>query len=346
MSLKRCLLVALVLTGCSSADEEVPILPPSLVHTFGPFELAVGEEVTDRCVSWTVHNPDTIYVNAVEMTAGVGFHHSNWFYVPEDRFDGPDGVWPCEERGFNEAIAAGSGGVLYAQSTQSTHEVQQFPEGAALAVPPGSRVIASVHLLNATAEPLTTQLDLALRGLPEGTAPSVLLAGMSFEYTALALPPKSRSEFSTTCDLSERHESQLHRPVDFDIYWVLPHYHALGAGFRLEAVGDDGAETIFDTGDTVGHAWGKMLEPRFSMIGYTGVRLTCRYDNPRDETVGWGNGDQEMCVMLAFTSSEHLWGGGVLDGEPGEPTMAGDVAHFEQDCFVISYPASHNRPPE
>ena len=31
--------------------------------------------------------------------------------------------------------------------------------------------------------------------------------------------------------------------------------------------------------------------------------------------MGWGIGDQEMCVFLAFTDDTHKWVGGVLEGD-------------------------------
>ena len=49
-------------------------------------------------------------MNAVEMRADPGWHHSNWMFVPEVRFRGDDGTWDCDEREFNEVSAALSGG--------------------------------------------------------------------------------------------------------------------------------------------------------------------------------------------------------------------------------------------
>ena len=64
-------------------------------------------------------------------------------------FDGPDGTWRCDDarlrRGGRRASPAAS---LFAQSTQATHEVQQFPPGVAIVIPAHSRIVAGTHLLN------------------------------------------------------------------------------------------------------------------------------------------------------------------------------------------------------
>ena len=88
---------------------------------------------------------------------GPGFHHSNWLFVPASNpatgvigpFDGPDGTFTCADRGFDQAVAALKGGVLFAQSTQAQHDVQKFPAGAVIQIPAHSKIVATIHLLNA-----------------------------------------------------------------------------------------------------------------------------------------------------------------------------------------------------
>ena len=89
----------------------------------------------------TLHNTETVYVNTVELTTGPGFHHSNWFFVPEHIFAGEDGTFNCDDRNWDLAAAAATGGVLFAQSTQSTSEVQAFPAGYAIPLTPKSKLI-------------------------------------------------------------------------------------------------------------------------------------------------------------------------------------------------------------
>ncbi|HVV85864.1 MAG TPA: hypothetical protein VHE35_22550 [Kofleriaceae bacterium] len=309
------------------------------VYHFGPYTLASGEEHAAQCVSVTLHNELPMFANEITLTTGPGFHHSNWFWVPEDHYAGPDGTWPCSERGFDEPLAAAVGGVLFAQSTQATDESQAFPPGVAIPIPPHAKIVAGVHLLNASDEAVDTSLDLTVHTIPEDQL-QVQLAGLSFTDQALDLPAGRRSSFTVDCDFDRIHQQQLGRPPDFHIYWVLPHYHTLGRGIDLVATGAGGDTTVVSTEGTIGEPLGQRLAPPFSMSGHTGLRFTCRFDNPRDQDVYWGNGDQEMCVMLAFTDSEMQWGGGALDDEAGEPQDLGDHVAFQHPCQLYGLTAN------
>src|SRR5262245_40819488 len=71
-------------------------------HDFPAIEVQSGEEITSRCLSWTIHNEAPIFVQSVTLHAGPGWHHSNWFYVPEGTFDVVDGVWDCAQGEFDQ----------------------------------------------------------------------------------------------------------------------------------------------------------------------------------------------------------------------------------------------------
>lgn len=59
------------------------------------------------------------------LTIAGFWHHSNWFYVPEDRF-GDDGTWDCRDEDFDMVSADLYGGVVFAQSTQTYEEAFRF----------------------------------------------------------------------------------------------------------------------------------------------------------------------------------------------------------------------------
>jgi hypothetical protein len=310
-------------------------------YEFGPFELAPGEEVTDRCVQISLENDAPLYVNAVELTTGPGFHHSNWFFVPEHTFFGDDGTFRCADRAFNEAAAAINGGVLFAQSTQAPHEIQQFPAGVAVKVPPHSKLVTQIHLLNSTEQQLTIRPTIRVEPLDEAELVTTL-AAMSFEDHALVLPPAMGSKFTVECDLAPLHNSLLGRDPDFKLYYGLAHYHELGTGFDMEAVRTDGtAATIYSTSTHIGDTLGGPIAPAFDMTGFTKLRFSCSYFNPRATEVRWGVGDQEMCVFLAFTDSTYLWGGGfITEGAPENPVQVGDEMHYTNPCQVYANDAT------
>lgn len=329
--------VALALGVFACASNDVPNRYP-----FGPFDVAASQEIVGTCVQISLHNPEALYVQSVELTTGPGFHHSNWLFVPETVFAGDDGTFSCAERGFNEGIAAMSGGVLFAQSTQLSHELQAFPAGVAVRIPPQSKIIASIHLLNAQDVALHITPTIQITTITEAEV-KTLLSGISFEDHALALPSHKQSRFSIECDLAPLHNQRFQRAPDFKVYYALAHYHALGIGLQLEAVKPDGtAATVFSTAHQVGDTLGGLVAPSFDMTGYTRLRLSCDFVNPRDSVVGWGVGDQEMCVFLAFSDSKAQWVGGALTMDPGTPTTGADgVVSYSHSCTVFALDAEH-----
>ncbi|MBX3155385.1 MAG: hypothetical protein KF773_05265 [Deltaproteobacteria bacterium] len=331
--------ILVLLVGCSgTGDGPGPDVSPRTYH-FGPYTLAPGQEMNGQCVSATLDNDEPLYVNSVELTTGVGFHHSNWFWVPETRFGGPDGTWRCRDRDFDEAIAGIEGGVLFAQSTQAQHEIQQFEPGIAIVIPPRSRIVAGTHLLNPSDEPREVPLALTITPIAE---PRIRLAGMAFQNQGIQLPPRRKSRFTIECPLDEAHRNVLSRPMDYNVHYVLPHYHDLGTGITLDAIRADGSEVrLFENASHVGDALGRALSPAFSMSGFAKLRFSCNFDNPRDTAVGWGNGNGEMCIFLAFTDSTFNVTGGQLSFGPAlEEIDHGDVLERIHACGVLMAEAS------
>jgi hypothetical protein len=324
-----------MLAGCGT-DQRGAI--EARTFEFGPFTVPENSEDTGQCVQITIGNDEPLFVNSVELTTGPGFHHSNWFYVPEHVFAGPDGTFNCDDRSFNQATAGIFGGVFFAQSTQSAHEVQTFPEGVVVKVPPHSKLVSQIHLLNSGDEPLEIKPTIGFTPIAQ-TDVKTLLTSVTFEYHPLGLPPEKQSKFSVECDISKRHQEAFGRAPDFNIYYALAHYHEWGTGLTIEAVRDDNtASTIYSTKGKVGDALGGMLSPTFSMSGYSKLRLTCDYYNNTSAPLYYGNGAGEMCIFLAFSDSPYIWAGGALDeGTPGDPvSVDGGIMSYTEGCQVFA----------
>jgi hypothetical protein len=319
--------------GGTNAEPDAGQFVGTTTYEFGPFDLPASHEVNDSCVQISLHNEDYANVNVVELTTGKGFHHSNWFYVPEFTFPGPDGTFKCDDRGFDQAVAAIKGGVFFAQSTQTPHEIQKFPDGVVVRIPPHHKLVSQIHLLNASDTPVSLMPTIAVTYLPDAEV-KTRLAGLSFQDAALRLPPMMQSKFTVECDLRGIHNQVLNRDPDFKIYYALAHYHELGTGMTVEAVKDNGeASVIYTTTTAVGDTLGGPISPLFDFTGYSKVRFSCSFYNNRAAPVGWGVGDQEMCVFLAFTDSTYNFGGGVLDEDPPEnPQMVGNTMTYSNPC--------------
>ncbi|MEM7435602.1 MAG: hypothetical protein AAF436_10660 [Myxococcota bacterium] len=276
--------------GAGGADD--PFVA-SLEHKFDPIDVESGDEEY-WCQSWTIGNEETLYVNKVQQVNDGAWHHSNWFFVPEDQF-GPDGTWKCGDRGFGEVEAAARGGVIFAQSTQSFEEVQRFPPGTAILVPPRSKIIGNVHLFNVGAAPVSSSLTMGIQTMEEEDV-EVKLREVSFANYAIQIPPQRTSRWSQTCDLTGVAEDS------FQFYYVLGHYHEWGNYFRLSFVDEALNErTIVEFGNAAGDNLGITIDPPISNEGAMGVKYECGYNNNTDRTLVWGNsGEEEMCQFLAY----------------------------------------------
>ncbi len=314
-----------------------PLTGARLEHDFGEQTIAAGQEIGSLCQSWVLDNDEEIWVNAVEMDNDGGYHHSNWFFVPEDHNGWPTGPWlDCYGEGFHEIDAALAGGVLYAQSTQVRHELQKFQSGAAVHIPPRSRIITVTHLLNYNIEPITTGLRLALYTLPRAEVVKPLTPAQLI-YGDLAIPGKSTSWFGSTCDLATTYGNLFEgAPLELKLHYVLPHYHGLGAGFDLTIVGGpkDG-QAIVDLGAFSSDPFGFAFDPPIDLAGATGLKFGCTFDNPRDAVVKWGIGDQEMCEALLFFESPMAFSAGV--SQTNSETVEGDVKVYSGPCGVAGF---------
>jgi len=314
-----------------------PLTGMKLAHDFGLQTIASGEEMGSLCQSWVLDNDEEIWVNAVEMDNDGGYHHSNWFFVPEDHMGWPTDPWlDCYNEGFHEIDAALAGGVLYAQSTQVRHELQKFQPGAAVHIPPRSRIITVTHLLNYNIEPITTGLRLALYTLPRAEV-SKPLTPAQLVYGDLKIPGKATSWFGSTCDLATAYGNLFDgQPLAMKLHYVLPHYHALGAGFDLAIVGGpkDGL-SIVDLGAFSSDPFGFAFDPPIDLAGATGLKFGCTFDNPRDEVVKWGIGDKEMCEALLFFESPMAFSAGV--SQTNSETSEGDVQVYSGACGVAGF---------
>lgn len=307
-----------------------------LHHEFPTQVTENGQEVLSLCRSWTLDNAEEIWVTAFETDQTELSHHSNWTFVPDTLYTGPDGIWPCADRDYHQLNAAVAGGVIYAQSTQAVHEVQRFPEGAAIRIPAHARIISDIHLLNLTGARAEGNMAITLYTVPR-SAVTVALTPFHIDYHALDIPPHQTSRFTTTCDLAADWETTAGAPLSVRLFYSLPHTHILGSRVFLEAVGGthDG-ELLLDVVGSPGEARGLRYDQPIDLSDMTGLRFGCEFENPRAESVGWGFGDQEMCEMLGFIESPLAF-----EGTVHETTMTGTdgaIATHEGPCTIQFVP--------
>jgi hypothetical protein len=121
---------------------------------------------------------------------------------------------------------------------------------------------------------------------------------------------------------------------DFDIYYVLPHFHTLATALRLDVGGGPmNGVNLFTTTNDYGESLGQMFDPPVSVRGAAGLVLSCDYDNPRSTTVRYGFGDQEMCVALVYATGRKS-GGQALSNLT--TTNVGGVHQTDGFCIAAS----------
>ncbi len=320
-----------------------------LSHTYGAQTVDVGEEISGVCQSWVLGNEEPLYVTKIRQTNDGGWHHSNWFFVPETAYppnpevEGPDasleGTWRCRDRNFREFLAAAAGGVFFAQSTQTFQEIQAFPDGAVIEIPPHSVIVGSVHLLNISAAPLDSAMTMDVETVPADEV-EIRLTPFSFSNTSLAIAPAvdgvpTESRYSMTCDLEDSFQEFLGEVSDYNIYYVLAHYHEWGNFFNLSFAHEDGRrETILEIKNRVGEPIGKTIDPPMNSNGAMGLQVDCGYINNTDRTLVYGLGGKEMCVFLAYTDSNLKVGIGAGENHPMGENEDGVLLN-ETDCGKI-----------
>ena len=303
-------------------------------YTFPTQTAQSGQEILGTCRSWTLVNDDDLWVNAVELEQNEASHHSNWTFVPEAKFPGPDGIWKCKERGYDQLSAAVAGGVLYAQSTQAAKEVQKFPPGVVVRIPARSRIISDIHILNTTSKPITGAAKLTLYTLDK-SAVTVKLTPFHMSYDGLDLPAHAESRFAGECELESYYQQQTKKPIDLKIYYLVPHTHALGTRMFVEVAGGPAAgKSLLDVRGTPGEARGRAFDPPYSLTGAKGLAFGCEFTNPRAENVKWGFGDQEMCETLGFAATPIAFESRIDSAAPNGSD--GKIAKFTGPCLTVA----------
>lgn len=318
------------------ATVQAPLRRARVSHDFGEISLEPFEEVTN-CVAWTLENEESIYVERIDFDSGGSFHHSNWFVVPDWQYPGPDGFFNCRDRGFDELASAVAGTVIFAQSTQAHFETQRLGDGVVIKIPPRHKVVAGTHLLNLSAAPATTDLRMHLELIhPEEV--EIIVAPFRLDYLDLQIPPQTGSRFKMDCDLASAYQNLAEKPLDAKLYYLLPHYHELGDFFEVRIVGGprDG-EILHEVTQFNAEPNGIAFDPPIDLTGATGLTMTCGYNNPRPETIGYGIGDQEMCTMLGFADMAILMDASVRR-ETEMVDQANDLSHFTGPCDVTPVP--------
>jgi len=166
----------------------------------------------------------------------------------------------------------------------------------------------------------------------------VRLTPFSFFHGRLNIPPMvdgvpTESRTSMECDLRDAFQQHLNEDeVDYNVYYVLGHYHQWGNYFNLSFVDDVGSEeTIFEIKNTIGEPIGSIIDPPMNNNGASKLRSTCGFINNTDKTLTRGLQYGEMCDFLAYTDANlKIGSGGSTNNDMGVNEEGMPI--FEIDC--------------
>ena len=172
------------------------------------------------------------------------------------------------------------------------------------------------------------------------------LAPARIQYQDLRIDPSATSSFTTECDLAAAYDSIRHAPLQYKLYYTLSHYHVLGMYQQLEVMGGPSDGMVIMRHDGFGNNAGTAITPAVDLgaLGATGLRMTCGFDNPRDVPVGWGIGDQEMCVIALQAVTDIGFEGDVTNGDTVVGTATDGEIQHHGTCSTQAFPWDFAKP--
>ena len=278
--------------------------------------LAPGEELS-RCylLPLEITGPSMV-VGGGYVTVGQGMHHGNITTQPKTG----DGIRPCPgsklgDLGAEAGDILNGGAVLFGSSTQIVGtEWESFPPGMGFRIRQNQEVVARVHYLNTSTEPLTVAPRYEWFTIDESRV-EYLLGPFLWKLGGFEIPPRSEYTAVGGCRI----------PGAMNIVNVLPHIHQLGRRFTGEFMGGPLDGQLFL--DSPGYSSeGVMVQyrPAIDLSQGDGARFGCTWKNTFDKTIVQGTGDNEMCMLFGY-------------GYPYDQTYSA-VASGPESCLTFALP--------
>lgn len=248
-----------------------------------------------------------LHVNAIRGVMSQYVHHLHVRLIqPGSEADArsrPGERGLCSENGL---VPYGTGlRLLYSQDLFK--DSLAYPEGSALPVDAGAKLLVDYHFLNTSADPVLASAVLSFETLAPGEVRrEVRRFGM--HRTGFQVPAGSEAAFVTACSLTE----------DVLLLDLTRHTHRLGTDFTASVeVPERAARTLIPESDWSEHVMFPARPPIAAAKG-TVLRFRCAFQNPSTTTVSSGTepGDETCSLYGDYTSTR--------DGEAPAP----------EDCAV------------
>ncbi len=258
-----------------------------------PMTLQPGDELLP-CVVFPldVMGPSRI-VGGATLNATPGLHHGNITTRPSTG----SGVRPCDRNDVgSEALDVLAGGaVLFASSTQVMGtEWQSFPAGMGYRLKDGYEIVARMHYLNASTQPIVVQPSYQWYTIAESALVQEL-APFIWDYGKFSIAPHTTLKVTGECTFP-RADHPMH------LVNLLPHMHKLGIEFDAGVIGGplDGQDFLVSPGYDPEKGVLTQYDPAIDLTGTDGVTFSCTWNNTTDLTIVEGIGQNEMCMLFGY----------------------------------------------
>lgn len=240
-----------------------------------------------------VQGPSRI-VGGAKLTVGPGMHHGNIVTRPKTG----EGFRPCPPGDDGDILGAEAsavfdgGAVLFGSSTQMQgEEWQRFPDGMGYPIKDGFEIVARMHYLNASGQPVEVAPRYEWFTIDEAKV-AHLLGPFAWLLHGWEIPPMSEYTISGTCNT----------PGPMHLVHVMPHMHRMGKAFTAELVGGEHDGLRFLDSPGYDPESGVMLEyqPSLDLSIADGFRFSCTWHNTLDKPLQYGTGDNEMCILFGY----------------------------------------------
>jgi hypothetical protein len=231
-------------------------------------------------------------VGGATLSVGPGMHHGNVVArkaVGDSNRACNDGEMGDDKQALD---VANGGAVLFGSSTQITgDEWQSFPKGMGYRLGANLQIVARMHYLNATAQPVTVTPRYQWYTIDESTLTQEI-APYIWDNEDINVPAGGDQTLRGTCMF----------PDSMHIVTAMPHMHKLATAFRAGFVGGalDGQAFLDSPGFNPDKGLITQYDPQVDLGQGAGAWFECDWHNTLDQAVTFGIGNNEMCMMFGY----------------------------------------------
>lgn len=239
------------------------------------------EPGTETYLCQRVTLDEDLWVSEFHPLIPEGTHHTVVTLVESGEV--PDGTRDCTnpfEGGFDQIYGTGVG-----------TEPLILPDGVAVKIPAGKQIVMNLHLFNVGADTLEGTSGILVKTADpeviEHEADSELWGKVDF-----AIEPNGTTTQTQSCVVES----------DLSLFSLLPHMHTMGRHLTFTLTRQDGEEIVLhDEAYDFDAQVNRPFDPPVEIAAGDTVTIECTWDNPTNETVGFGESTtEEMCFAGLF----------------------------------------------